>query len=305
MSNLLIDEQPLVVLPNLAKKVGLNEAIVLQQFHYWLQRTNNVQNGKKWTYNTYDGLLEQMPFFSKSTLRRAITSLEKMNLVETGNFNKKGFDKTKWYTINYDAIDELNNESVSSPCVQNEQTTCSKRTAPTVQNEHTNTRDYPETTTENMNNDDDSGTSGQPNNQKQESKPKSKSIFSTWQEIWGFPNAVAQQDIQDWVQEFGEDLVRYAISEAARYNINSRGIDKYLLKVMRSYRENEVTTVEQAQKLTEEHKQRISREMKSKNKYKQSNVRETLPNWANHENNTEHPKFTDDDIPEDIGGVPF
>ena len=35
-SKLLIDEPPLQVLPSLALKIGLNEAIILQQVHYWL-----------------------------------------------------------------------------------------------------------------------------------------------------------------------------------------------------------------------------------------------------------------------------
>ena len=33
---LLIDEPPLMVLPSLAAVIGLNEAIMLQQIHYWL-----------------------------------------------------------------------------------------------------------------------------------------------------------------------------------------------------------------------------------------------------------------------------
>ena len=35
-SQLLINEPPLQILPTLAKELGLNEAIVLQQIHYWL-----------------------------------------------------------------------------------------------------------------------------------------------------------------------------------------------------------------------------------------------------------------------------
>jgi len=34
MSNLLIQEVPLMVLPTLATKIGLNEAMFLQQLHY-------------------------------------------------------------------------------------------------------------------------------------------------------------------------------------------------------------------------------------------------------------------------------
>jgi len=37
MSKLLIDEYPLQVLPSLAVIYGLNEAIILQQVHYWIK----------------------------------------------------------------------------------------------------------------------------------------------------------------------------------------------------------------------------------------------------------------------------
>ena len=36
MSRLLINEPPLIVLPSLAKEIGLNEAIIVQQIQYWL-----------------------------------------------------------------------------------------------------------------------------------------------------------------------------------------------------------------------------------------------------------------------------
>lgn len=41
-AQLLINEPPLQVLPTLAKTIGLNEAIVLQQVHYWLNPKFNT-----------------------------------------------------------------------------------------------------------------------------------------------------------------------------------------------------------------------------------------------------------------------
>lgn len=38
MSKLLLDDEPLVILPKLAAAIGLNEAIILQQLHYWLEK---------------------------------------------------------------------------------------------------------------------------------------------------------------------------------------------------------------------------------------------------------------------------
>lgn len=144
MSRLLIDEPPLQVLPSLAREIGLNEAIMLQQMHYWLLKSSNEFEGVKWFYKTLEDWQTEFPFWSTMTIRRTLTNLEKQKVIRIGNFNKKKFDKTKWYTIEY--------KCVNRRCVQNEQTMCSNRTDGCVQNEQTYTRDYTETTTENNNN---------------------------------------------------------------------------------------------------------------------------------------------------------
>ena len=140
MGNLLISEPPLQVLPTLAVRVGLKEAIVLQQFHYWLQRSGNNRDGYKWVYNSYDEWHKQFPFFSKVTLRRTINSLEKQGYLVSGNYNKAGFDKTKWYRIDYQRLNKA--------CDQNDHTRCSNCSHAGDQNEQTNTNRLPETTTE-------------------------------------------------------------------------------------------------------------------------------------------------------------
>jgi DNA-binding HxlR family transcriptional regulator len=50
---------------------------------------------------------KQFPFWSQKTLSRTISSLEKQGLVISGNYNQKGYDRTKWYTIDYDALELL------------------------------------------------------------------------------------------------------------------------------------------------------------------------------------------------------
>ncbi|WAG30179.1 conserved phage C-terminal domain-containing protein [Staphylococcus chromogenes] len=148
MSKLLIDDYPIQVLPKLAEEIGLNEAIILQQIHYWLNTSKHNYNGKKWMYNSYPKWIEQFPFWSESTIKRIITSLEKQNLVHVGNYNKAGFDRTKWYSINYIELNKL----VTRPSGQNDPTMRSNWHDGMGQNDPTNTRDYTETTTETTNN---------------------------------------------------------------------------------------------------------------------------------------------------------
>ncbi|MEC1744147.1 hypothetical protein [Schinkia azotoformans] len=125
MSRLLLDDKPLLLLPSLAKVIGVNEAILIQQLHYWLQESQHFHGGYKWIYNTYEDWNEQFPFWSISTIRRIITKLENSKLIITGNFNRKTFDKTKWYRIDYKKLDDLSSAKTVTPCVQREQTACS------------------------------------------------------------------------------------------------------------------------------------------------------------------------------------
>ena len=143
MSKLLIDDYPIQVLPKLAKEIGLNEAIILQQMHYWTNNSKHIYDGKKWIYNSYNEWQKQFPFWSVVTIKRAIYKLEEKNLVYVGNYNKAGFDKTKWYSVNYEEV-----EGMIRPSYQNDTTSVSKRYDGEYQNDTTNTIDYPENTSE-------------------------------------------------------------------------------------------------------------------------------------------------------------
>lgn len=114
MRSLLIDEHPLLVLPSLAAKIGLNEAIMLQQIHFWISKQKHFHDGKYWVYNTYDGWVEQFPFWSKSTIIRILKRLEEGGFVETANYNRMKIDKTKWYTINYNKVKTLSKMNTPS-----------------------------------------------------------------------------------------------------------------------------------------------------------------------------------------------
>ena len=142
--SLLISEPPLQVLPSLAVKIGLNEAIILQQVHYWLLKSNNIRDGYKWVYNSYSEWNKQFPFFSRNTMIRAFNSLEKQGLLITANYNKAGFDKTKWYRIDYEKL-------VGKRSTQNGYTSNPKWVDGDTQNGQTNTNRLPETTSENNN----------------------------------------------------------------------------------------------------------------------------------------------------------
>ncbi|WP_338469558.1 hypothetical protein R4Z10_12080 [Niallia sp. XMNu-256] len=107
MSKLLIQESPLLILPSLAKQIGLNQAIILQQVHYWLTSSRHKYEGRIWIYNSYREWQLQFPFWSEQTIARGIRSLEEQGYLLSSNFNRMKQDKTKWYTINYEKLEQF------------------------------------------------------------------------------------------------------------------------------------------------------------------------------------------------------
>ena len=106
---LLLDSRPLVVVPELAVAIGLGEAIILQQVHYWLEinrrENRNYRDGFTWTYNSVAEWQKQFPFYTTKTIQRVITKLENQGILISNVYNKGNFDRTKWYRIDYDALE--------------------------------------------------------------------------------------------------------------------------------------------------------------------------------------------------------
>ncbi|MCT3201422.1 DnaD domain protein [Limosilactobacillus reuteri] len=105
-------------------------------------------------------------------------------------------------------------------------------------------------------------------------------VFNLWQSNWGFPNGIAQQDLTEWVNEFGGDLVYYVIETALRRNVRSSGADSYLRVTLSAYKKRGINTVEKAVQEAEQHQQQMSREYQQKSgSRKRQPINEGLPEW--------------------------
>jgi len=121
--SLLMPSRPIVINPDLAYSIGLNEAIALQQVNYWLKETTSglERDGVRWIYNTNEQWLEQFPFWSESTLKRTFTRLKALGVLKIEQLNKSQRDMTNYYTINYESelLDEVKvTKSKSSKCTR-------------------------------------------------------------------------------------------------------------------------------------------------------------------------------------------
>lgn len=270
MSKLLIDEHPLQCQPSLATALGsADEAIVLQQLHYWLSRANNVQSdGHKWVYNSMADWLKQFPWIkSRARLTRYFDDLEKRGLIITGNFNKAKFDKTKWYRIDYDALTDLEQR-----LYQNESASDSKQDNGVSQNESTYTNRLPETTT--REDDDDAHT--------RDAQPADEDPFTLANQAnINVNSALNLQVFVDFIDTLGAPVVCWAIrrtnDKASRPNWS------YLLSVMKDLEANSVRTVEQAEELSAQHKKQTAK-AHSRPRYGHQHIEEPLPDWAKKQN---------------------
>lgn len=146
MSSLLINEHPLMVLPGLATKIGLNEAIILQQIHYWTRDQRHVIDGHSWTYNTVEEWRKQFPFWSNATIRRSVDSLIEKGLLLKRKLSENRFDATLWYAIDVEVLASM---SEQIDLLKMSKWECSKRANGSAQNEQiTSTETSTKTTTE-------------------------------------------------------------------------------------------------------------------------------------------------------------
>jgi len=86
-----------------AKVYGVDQAIILGNMRFWLDHNKanktNVHYGYYWTYNSAKAFAELFPYWSSNKLQKLLKKMEIDGVIITGEFNKKGYDRTKWYTM--------------------------------------------------------------------------------------------------------------------------------------------------------------------------------------------------------------
>lgn len=107
MSKKLIDERAILLFPSLAKSIGLNNSIFLQQLHFWCDIADELgygklHNGERWVYKTAKEWHEKdFPFWSVVTIRRIINNLHDSGLIHAMYLDDDKWNRTLFYRINY------------------------------------------------------------------------------------------------------------------------------------------------------------------------------------------------------------
>lgn len=100
-----------------ATEFWVEKACIIQNLYFWIEK--NIKNKKHfyeldwvircWTYNSASAFSELLPYISSRSISRHLNELADEWIIFINNFNKIKYDKTLWYSINYDhkAISEL------------------------------------------------------------------------------------------------------------------------------------------------------------------------------------------------------
>ncbi|WP_201539108.1 hypothetical protein [Psychrobacter sp. 1044] len=83
---------------------GVEKAVILQNMRFWLDKNKangtNLHDGYYWTYNSAEAFFKLFPYLkSAKIIQRLLKSMVAEGLLLAGNYNKKGYDRTKWYSM--------------------------------------------------------------------------------------------------------------------------------------------------------------------------------------------------------------
>ena len=219
----------------LAKEYGILEAIIINNLFFWIEKNkaNDVSyyDGTYWTYNSIKALNELFPYASERKISYALKHLKEEGIIKTGNYNKLAYDRTLWYAFTKKGISILQK--------------CCFHFTKSTNGFYKSDEPIPDINTD-INTD---------NNNNSSSIEKRDTIYDFLEQNFGRTlNGIEIEMIREWNDN---ELTRYAIKQAVlngKYNV------KYINTILVNYRNNSITTVQQAQE--EEKKFKNKKEIK-------------------------------------------
>lgn len=100
-----------------AEKHGVEKAVILYNLRFWLEKNQasnkNLHDGYYWTYNSAQAFTVLFPYYTASKVSRLLKQMENDGLILSGNYNKAGYDRTKWYSMPDFCVAALDNSHFS------------------------------------------------------------------------------------------------------------------------------------------------------------------------------------------------
>ena len=115
---LLSNDSVLLSQPVLIKQFGRAGAHFISQLHYWLTKNGSIHNGARWIYNSAKDWAQQISI-SERQMERIIAKLITIGVVQSKKLGKNKFDRTNYYTIDYDALTYFTHDKLPLKTAEN------------------------------------------------------------------------------------------------------------------------------------------------------------------------------------------
>lgn len=105
----------------IAKEHGVEEAIMFANISWWCHKNaaersdRHFHDGHYWTWNSEEAWADLFGFWTIKQVSRILANLEKGGLLASGAFNRRGYDRTKWYRPTAPQYNELEAKSPNEP----------------------------------------------------------------------------------------------------------------------------------------------------------------------------------------------
>lgn len=87
----------------IAKLIGTDASLFLENICFWIKHNYsndiNFHEGRYWTYNTQEALVDFFPYWSRDQIKRIIKKCYDAGYLLKSNFNKLSYDRTTWFSL--------------------------------------------------------------------------------------------------------------------------------------------------------------------------------------------------------------
>jgi len=110
----LMEDIAIPVYPMLAKTLGINEAVVIQQIYFHINvkanssNSNHFYEGRWWVYNSYQQWCDNhFPWLTPRGLQAIMMNLEEKGILLSVQSLGNRWDRRKWYTLNLKVLEAI------------------------------------------------------------------------------------------------------------------------------------------------------------------------------------------------------
>lgn len=199
-----------------AERYGLAEAVLLSYVEFWCsvnqQKANpdSFHDGRWWMFNSTRAMANDLRYFTAPQIWRLLDKLVKDGALIVGNYNKRGFDRTRWYTLGDEVLRITKSQNAF---YENENSILRNREMDVTKSQnasHETVRPIPiENPIENVN---------------KEPNPPGVGFIQAVRSVeaqLGYMNGFLKDKVVALVEEVGTEVFEYTCDEAVRCNARS------------------------------------------------------------------------------------